>query len=164
MTSSIPHPPTKVCTGPAHPGPTRLPLDARHWYFHGASKWAIGAGMVGKPISRCRLCGSWSRLVERDVPHGLVPVPKIEPFVRELVERCGSTAQVVRVHGFNRTTIDRVLRHEIESVKAKTAARVLVALGEQRKIDRRNGTSERFVKARREQAQREERLDRLAGY
>lgn len=162
--TDVPFPPTKVCNGPAHPGPTRLPLTAEHWSFHGAGAWATKAGMVGKPLSRCRLCRSWDRLVERDVPHGLVPAVKVEPFLRELVERCGTAPVVTERHGISGSTVDRVLNHRIGSVKAKTAARLLLALSEQRKYDRRNGSSPRFVAARRAQGRREERLERLAGY
>lgn len=162
--SVAPHPPTKVCTGPSHPGPTRLPLTSEHWYFHGESPWAISAGMVGKPLSRCRLCRAWVRCVDRASPHGLVSARKIERYVRELVERCGTADAVTAQHGISGNTIDRVLNRRIEAVKAKTATRVLLALSEQRKYDRRNGLSERFLAARRAQGRLDERLTRLAGY
>jgi hypothetical protein len=157
MTPAIPHPPTKVCQGPAHPGPTRLPLTAEHWNFYRSGPRA------GTPIGRCRLCHHWNALVVKSGPHGLVDAKPVLPFVVELVERCGNPEKVYAAHGLHAETLRSIIAGQ-RSVRKRTVARLLLALSEQRKYDRRNGASERFVKARREQGLREERALRLAGY
>jgi hypothetical protein len=145
---------TKVCLGPAHSGPARIPLDREHWYFYGNSPWARLHGMVGKPIARCRMCRALQH------PHSLIPAARIERFARELVERCGGYKQAERACGVGERTLRRIVIREKRSIQKVTAGRILVALDEQRKYDRRNGASPRFMEARRAQARIEERLDR----
>jgi hypothetical protein len=145
--------PTKVCTGPAHTQPTRLPLTETYWYFHKSGPYA------GKP-QRCRLCAAYRRL-----PSGTVPVTKtLRSFARELVERCGSGSAVELRHGIAGSTILGVARGECQRMHRETATRLLTALGEQRKLDRRNGASSRFLAARRAQALSELRMSQLTGY
>lgn len=150
--------PTKVCTGPAHPGPTRVPVTKEHWNFHRSGPDA------GKPTSRCKLCTNWAKLVTKEGAHGLVERQDVLVFLNELIERCGSVEQVQTRHGLNANGLRAFLSNPDARMQKRTLARVLVALGEQRKLDRRNGTSPRFHAARRAQADREGRLERLIGY
>ena len=149
--------PVKVCTGPAHAGPTRIPLDAEHWYFHRSCPRA------GEPTSRCRLCANWARLVAKGGPHGLVPADQVRGFALELVERCGSASEAARRHGIAATVLRGLVAAEYPSVQRRTVEALLRALGEQRKDDRRNGSSERFLAARREQAKRIAFAERTLG-
>lgn len=150
--------PTKVCTGPAHHGPTRIPLDAAHWYFHRSGRYA------GQPTSRCKLCTNWRKLVGKEGPHGLASARTLRPLAKELVDRCGSLDKVGIMHGIGRSTLAPIVRGEQEQVQKKTAARILLALSEQRKYDRRNGATPRFLAARKAQAAIEERMERTGQY
>ena len=150
--------PTKVCTGPAHEQPTRLPLTAEHWYFHRSGV------MEGKPLARCRLCVNWTKLIGKHGPHGWVPIGRVHAYGVELLDRCGSASRVEAVHGIHENTILAITRRSQPNVQRKTVARLLVALGEQRKLDRRNGVSKRFLDARKAQANHEARLSELSGY
>jgi len=149
---------TRVCNGPAHHGPARLPLTETYWAFYRSGPRA------GKPIARCKLCRNWQTLVVKPGPHGRVDLDHVYPIARELLERCGSAKEVERRHGIPAAVISKVVARTQKGVYARTAGRLIVALGEQRKYDRRNGASARFVAARRAQGQLEERLERLAGY
>lgn len=147
--------PTKVCTGPAHPAPAMLPLTPEYWYFYGDSGWAQSTGMVGKPIARCLLCRAL------DHPHKLIPASRIERFTAELINRCGGYKQAERASGVGERVLRQIVtRTKKRGVQKETAARILVALSEQRKYDRRNGSSVRFMEARRAQARIEERIER----
>jgi hypothetical protein len=131
-----------------------LPLTEEYWYFYGDSAWARAAHMVGKPIARCRLCRAL------DYEKTMIPARRIEEFTRELIDRCGGYKQAERVCGVNEIALRKIVMRQKRSVKKATASRILVGLSEQRKYDRRNGTSERFMKARLAQARLEERIDR----
>lgn len=150
--------PTKICNGPAHAGPTRVQLDEDHWAFHRSGSKA------GQATARCKLCSNWEKLLEKNGPHGWVALDAVRVFVDELIDRCGSSEAVQREHGIGATTLRSIEKGETTRVQKRTVARVLEALAEQRKVDRRNGSSERFKQARRRQARREEQLERLAGY
>ena len=147
--------PSKVCTGPAHPSPALLPLTPEYWYFHRSGDRS------GRPTNRCRLCTNWNKLIGKDGPHGLTPVTKtLRQLTKELADRCGSYGAVFRLHGVREETIRLIVIGHTERIQKRTAARILQALSEQRKYDRRNGSSERFNEARRAQARIEERLQR----
>lgn len=146
----------KLCTGPSHPQPTRLPLD--HFYVHRTGTKA------GELTARCKLCHNWRKLVGKDGPHGYVTVnDELRAYTKELVERCGEWYGP-RQHGLRPETLHGVVTGKQRRVQKKTALRILTALGEQRKTDRRNGASPRFVEAKRAQVDRAERIERLAGY
>jgi len=85
-------------------------------------------------------------------------------LAKELIDRCDGCHNVELWHGIRGETIRVISTGEQKSVQKKTAARLLTALAEQRKEDRRNGLSARFLAARKQQIQREARLERLAGY
>jgi hypothetical protein len=145
--------PTKVCAGPAHAQPTRLPLTADHWYYDRA----------GNP-TRCKLCTSYRAVTKHDGPKGLVPARPLRRYAVELVERCGSATRVEELYGLDANTVLNLTRSSSASTQKRIAQRLLVALGEQRKLDRRNGTSPRFLAARKAQALHEGRLRELSGY
>jgi hypothetical protein len=141
-----------VCTGPAHAEPTVLPLDSKHWYFHKSGP------MKGKPVSRCKACANWSKLVNPNGPHGLVPVKPVWPLLAELIDRCGSIGAVERLYGIRTNVIQNVLRHQARMQK-RTAQRILAALSEQRKLDRQSGsTNERYRSKRIAEAVREHKM------
>jgi hypothetical protein len=159
MTTTQSAPTTKVCTGPAHGGPTELPVTDEHWYFHKSGPY------TGKPIARCKLCTNWNKLQSRAEKNGTVECKKIRKFVAELVDRCGSSDLAGVASGVAANTIRSVLHEERCTMQLRTAKRLLVALDQRRKEDRRNGsTSERFREARRRQADIEEKIDRTLGY
>jgi len=149
----------KTCTGPAHAGPTRLPLTAEHWNFHRSGAQA------GQAVSRCNLCNNWTKLVEKYGPHGYVEVnDALRDYAKELGLRCGGYWPLRSAHELRPETIRAIAEGTKLRVQKKTVVRILVALGEQRKTDRRNGASPSFVQAKREQAEREDRIGRFAGY
>lgn len=145
--------PSKVCTGPAHAQPTRLPLTETHWHFNRSGPRA------GQALPRCKLCRHWMRMT-----HTLVPMQTLKPYAIELTERCGSYYAAERVHGISDTTLRKIAQGGKSRVQVDTAQRLLMALGEQRKLDRRNGTSTRFLAARKAQALSELRMRELTGY
>jgi len=147
----------KVCTGPAHAQPTRIPLDEDHWPFHRSGPKA------GEPTSRCKLCVNWTKLVTKDGSHGYIAASRVRALVRELVDRCGGVWAVERDHGLHATSLRSILDGETKRVQRRTVARVILALGEQRKIDRRNGTRRSFNRARVEQARIEAKAIETAG-
>lgn len=144
--------PTKVCTGPAHPGPAMLPLSDFGVYRSGPR--------AGKPLARCRLCRHWSVLKVKEGPHGLVAAASLKPFAAELINRCGSVYRASQQHGLSEPTLLGLAAGAREKVRAATAQRLLVGLSEQRKYDRRNGSSIRFHEARLAQARIDERMER----
>lgn len=149
----------KLCTGPAHEEPVRLPVTEEYWYFHKTGKDA------GKPIPRCRLCTNFNKLKNPNGDHGWVPAEKVYPLVQELVARCGgSMATAAEFASLGEDTIGRVIRHERPRVQKRTVRKVVLALYEKRKEDRRNGSNESFRKSKKAQADREDRLMRLSGY
>ena len=149
---------TKVCGGPAHAQPTRLPLDPKHWYFHKRGRYA------GQALDRCKLCANWAKLSSKEGPHGTVPVADVQAWAQELLDRVGSYEAVHRAYGLRPNTLGPIVLEETERVQLRTVQRILVGLAEQRKVDRRNGMSARFRAALRAQADREEKLSRLVGY
>jgi len=148
---SKPFPETKRCNGPAHAEPVLLPLDGEHWYFHRTGS------RVGSPVTPCRQCVNWSKLLKPEGPHGYVPIKDVLPYVRELVERCGSIYKTCRRHGFAEDTLRQALNGGHEQMQKKTIGRVLLALQEQRQFDRKNGTSSRFHEEVRRRAEAEKR-------
>ncbi len=149
---------TKLCRGPAHPQPVRLPLTDQHWGFYRSGPRA------GKAYGRCKLCRHWNRLKTKDGPHGLAPVGKLAPLAAELIDRCGSAERVERQHGLGASTVLAIAERRQQRVRLRTAQLLLLALAEQRRDDRLNGASERFRAAKLKQALLEERLGRLTGY
>jgi len=120
----------KLCSGPAHAEPTRLPIDHQHWNFHKSGRYQ------GKPVSRCKACQNWAKLVHKDGPHGLTAAAAVLPYLKELLERCGSYDQMERRYRINETTTRDLLTGVQARVQKKTAQRILAALAEQRKLDR----------------------------
>ena len=131
-----------------------LPLTGEYWYFYGDSSWARSKGMVGKPISRCRLCR------ELDYEKTMIPAKRIEQYARELIDRCGGYKQAERLCGVNEMALRSIVLRESNEVYKTTASRILTGLSEQRKYDRRNGSSQRFMDARLAQARINERMER----
>lgn len=149
---------SKTCTGPAHAQPTHVPLTPANWHFYKTGPRA------GKPLGRCKLCRHWDQLKVKDGPHGLVPALTIVPLVHELAQRCGGLAEVERRYGLGQGTLTLILKGRTRKMRKRTAQLVLVSLDEQRRADRRNGSTPLFNAARQEQARREDRLNLLAGY
>jgi hypothetical protein len=148
----------KLCTGPSHERPTRLPLDEQHFYFHRTGPNA------GEPTARCRVCHNWKKLLGKDGPHGYVSVSdELRAYTKELIERCGPWYGP-RQYGLRPETLRAMVAGEHRRVQRRTALRILSALSDQRKADRINGASPRFVEAKREVADREQRIERHGGY
>lgn len=149
---------TKLCTGPAHPVPVQLPLTEDNWYFHKRGK------RVGKPLSRCKLCVNWNRLQSAG-QSGTVPCSSVHTFVAELVSRYGSRSLVAEAAGVALGTVDSIMNGDTCTVQKRTALRIIVALDEKRREDRRRGfVHERFIKERQQVAQRIAQLERHQSY
>ena len=93
-----------------------------------------------------------------------VPTVKLQPLLTELILRCGNTRDAAEYIGISRMALNDIVNQHREFSYQRTARLIILALYQRRKEDRRNGSSERFLKARKEQAIREERMSRLAGY
>jgi len=93
-----------------------------------------------------------------------VPSVKLRPLVSELILRCGNTRDAAAYIGISRTTLHDIINNKREWTHKSKARLIILALYQRRKEDRRNGSSERFRKAKVEQAVREDRMSRLAGY
>jgi len=130
---------TGLCTGPSHAEPVYLPVTPEHWYFHKSGR------STGKPVTPCRTCVNWKKLINKGGPHGLVAAAMVVPWARELVERCDGLYRVQRLHGIGETTLRAIVNGDNPHVQKRTAQRILVALASQRSADRRNGhASERY--------------------
>lgn len=152
------HEPRKLCTGPAHAEPTWLPLTPEHWNFHRTGRDA------GKPVARCRRCTNWSKLRDKDGPHGLIAPDVLLPLLRELVERCEGVYGVERAHGLRAVTLQNILEGTHTRVQKRTAAKVIAALAEQRRRDRRDGLSPTFVTALKARVENERRIETHGGW
>lgn len=150
----------KVCTGPAHAQPISLPVNENNWNFHRSGPKA------GEPVARCKLCVNWTKLLDPSGPHGFATVSvELQTFAKELVERCNGSAHRLRHHhGVRPETVKAIAAGTHKRIQKKTALKILRALNEQRKIDRRNGHSESFRLARMAQVQRESHIRSLSGY
>jgi hypothetical protein len=93
-----------------------------------------------------------------------IEVVKVKPLLDELAQRCGSLEQAAEYAGIGVSSAYRIARQEHRTMQAGTARLIILALYERRKEDRRNGAGEAFLKARKKQAEIEERMGRLAGY
>ena len=93
-----------------------------------------------------------------------VPSIRLRPLLVELIDRCGNTRDAAAYIGISRTTLHNIVNREREYAYRSTARLIILALHERRREDRRNGSSERFRRARVLQAQIEERAMRLTGY
>lgn len=150
---------TKVCTGPAHPGPTALPITDEHWYFH---KSGVRAG---KPTSRCKLCINFNKLKDPSGQHGTIECKSVRPFLQELVRRCGNAEAAASLAGMSASSLRSALQDQQCRMQKATARRIITALAERRRLDRREGiVSETFRRALVVQAAREDKVNRLAGY
>ena len=89
---------------------------------------------------------------------------KVKPLVEELILRCGNTREAAAYIGISRTTLHNIVNRKREWTYQGTARLIILALYQRRKEDRRNGSSERFLTAKRHQAAKEDRMNRLAGY
>ena len=96
--------------------------------------------------------------------HGVVPLVSVQEHALELLERCGGFYIVERVHGINNTTLRPIVNGDHANVQLRTVQRVLAALVEQRKIDRRNGATHRkLIEHRKRDVENIDRIDRQRG-
>lgn len=149
----------KLCTGPIHDNPVYLPVTEEFWYFHktGPNK--------GKPVSRCRSCINADKLKNPHGDHGWVPTEKVFPLMKELVQRCDNNMSVAAEYaGLGEATVGGILKRHQARVQKQTVRKLVLALYEKRKEDRRNGSNESFRKSKREQAIREHNMLSLTGY
>lgn len=150
---------TKLCRGPSHAEPARLPLDARHWHFNRSGARA------GLPLARCKQCQNWGKLLVKEGPHGVVAAEPVRAYGRELVERVGSYDRVEALYGIGRTTLQPIVSGERPSVQRRTAQRVLTALATQRRTDRLSAaTSKRYLRTHRVSGERTRLIERLQGF
>lgn len=150
----LPH--SKVCTGPAHPNAVLLPLTEEYWYFRKIDSGDNKAGTVKTP---CRLCVSYQKY---GPDGGVVDCKPIRPFVQELFRRYNNrrdlTAEAI---GISPQAITNILYNGQCTIQRATAKKIILALDNKRREDRRNGcVAPAFIHAMRQA----ERIERLAGY
>lgn len=145
--------PTKLCSGCNK----YLPLIEDNWLRRNTGQYA---GNFYGPCKRCRL----RKRVAHDDDSGYIPVTKVYPLMKELLDRCGTWEATVEFSGINGSTITEILHKRRRNVQKRTVRTLILALYERRRLDRLNGSSKRFTEARRRQGELEERLNRLTGY
>lgn len=137
-----------------------LEVTPENWFFRSAtSKYS-----PGKAYGPCRECRARKNTKHPDRPHGLVPIDKVYVLMRELRDRCGSVEEAAVASGINEETIRQVCNRKRPHVKKQTVRLMVLALYERRRMDRMNGSSERFLRAKKRQVQMEERMSELTGY
>lgn len=136
-----------------------LPLTDEYWYFRKSGERA------GQPYSTCKLCISFVDTQRNGEAGGLVECKKVLKFVQELTLRCGSTEKAARYAGVGVSTLYKIYHYEQCTIQRDTARKLIMALDERRREDRRNGVvSQQLIDQRHKQAKREERIERLSGY
>lgn len=150
MASSTPwtEPPLRYCPGCKR----KLPATGDYWFFR-----------AGAPYNPCRDCRADAK-TQKPGPHGYVEVSKVYSLMRELIDRCGSAEAAANLSGINPTTIRQVIARERPYVQKRTVRLMVLALYEQRKLDRINGASKRFLAARKKQGELENYMDTISGY
>jgi len=90
---------------------------------------------------------------------------KIYPHTKELVDRCGTAEDAAEYALVSPQTIRRILNGIHCTVQQATARKIIIALEHRRKEDRTiKQVHNRFLNARRKQAQLEEQQMSLLGY
>ena len=121
------------------------------------------AYQITSALDRQRRLDEELRPVRKPRTSGYVLTEMLAPRAKELILRCGSAGRVEKLHGIARATVLTVAGHETPRVQYRTAQRILLALSAQRKLDRREGASQRFLAARREHAKMEGQLEARYG-
>jgi hypothetical protein len=142
----------KFCNGPAHGGEAvPLPLTEEYWFIRQKETGRHKAGEVRSP---CRLCQSIM-----GQKGGTVECRHVLKHVQELENRCGSLEQAAEFSNVGVTTLYRIARGGQCTLQRETAAKLIRALDEKRREDRRNGyVHPKFVAARQSQARIEDRM------
>jgi len=149
----------KICTGPAHPVPVNLPLTEDNWYFHKTGP------RKGRAVSRCKLCVNYNRLQAIDGQNGTVDCTKVFKFTEELVLRYGNASQAEGPSGVSANTLRIILKQEQCTIQKRTALKIITALDEKRRADRRSGTvNKKWRDAIRARALSEQRIEQTLGY
>jgi hypothetical protein len=95
----------------------------------------------------------------KTAPHGLVPKTLLLPYLRELIDRCGSKREVAERYGIARSVQIKTFSGNNTMVQKRTIQRTLTALAEQRRLDRlNNGTSQRYATATKLRGQRDHQM------
>lgn len=137
-----------------------LEVTSENWFFRSpTAKYS-----PGKAYGPCRECRARKKTKHPEHPHGLVPVDKVYVLMRELRDRCGSVEEAAAYSGINAETVRQVCNRKRPTTTKQTVRLMVLALYERRKFDRMNGSSERFLHARRMQIRMEERMSELTGY
>lgn len=157
MPRSVPK--VKVCRGPLHPDGKAFPVDVKYWYFRKSGPYA------GHPMGPCRDCRDTRNRKIKNEPRGYVPMVKVQPLMRELVQRCdGVFNRASEASGINPRTVVMLYRGDRALVQKKTVRKLVLALARKRQEDRLNGgTSEHLRKVREHQARLEDRAMRMVG-
>lgn len=130
------------CTGPAHDLPVYLAVNENNWNFHRSGP------KTGQPVARCKLCVNWTKLADPTGPHGWATVSdELRFYAEELIERVDGSAYRLRYHHSLRPeTIKAIAAGTHKRIQKRTGAKILLALAEQRKLDRKNGYSRSYHK------------------
>jgi len=95
----------------------------------------------------------------------LIDCKQVRPYVKELVLRCGNAKAAGEYSLVAASTIHRILHNVHCTVQQETARKLFLALQHRREEDRKNHeVHDELLKARKEQARQEDRLERLIGY
>lgn len=151
---------TKTCNGPTHKRPTPLPLSPRYWYFHKKGQ------RRGRPLSKCKACSNAHKTYE----NGYIPCEKVLPLAQELLLRFGGNSYgaleaTSKYSGIHRASLWRLLNNRYPKVRKATAHKIILALYNKRREDRKNRKlSPQFKQQILFQAKREQQLQDLMGY
>jgi hypothetical protein len=121
---------TKICYGPLHPAPTRLPLTNRYWYFN-----KVGRDK-GKPLRRCIGCVNFSKRKNNNSVFGTLPVESIAPLVTELVSYYKTPGAAAAFTGVSETTLRSLLEGRHSRCQARVALKIIEAVRHKRAVRR----------------------------
>lgn len=94
-----------------------------------------------------------------------VPCERMRPFLKELIDRCGSPTAAAEYALIGSSTVYRIMHSYNCNMQNAVAQKIILALNHKRQEDRANReVHERLLKARREQARIEDGQLRLMGY
>lgn len=95
----------------------------------------------------------------------LVDCKVVYPYTKELIERCGTAQRAAFYSGIAVSTMYRVMYQQHCTLQEETARKILLALIDKRREDRKQHTvSREFRVAKYHQARMEEQLERMVGY
>lgn len=131
----------KLCRGPyclrENPNGKWIEINEKNFYFR---KYKGRR----QPRSYCKRCDCYythKRFGGDEIPHGLVPIQKIHPIIRELYDRIGQS-ETARRSGIRPASLWRIYQRTFGGVRRSTAEKLVNVLAEVRENKEQRTTKE----------------------